>query len=668
MGDAGLQKIESINRKLAPALIFAAVSAWFFQTFIMGSDLFWHLAAGREICQLGSVPRTDPFSYTFGGKEWVNHEWLWDVVYWSVYQLGPDAVAWFTIGISVAIFTMGYLMAYRMSGSVFASGVAVWLAAATAYWFLDIRPHVITLLMVLIVLITRDRKWAPWMWPALIILWTNLHAGFVFGVGMIGLLVLVRTLEESWKARQIVVRWGEWVSVALCLLAWLVNPYGWRIVEFQLDYFFHDSIYRGLIEWRSPDFKLDPTYYEGRFWWFTLLVVVGIVLRGDVLVGTVAFTIASSLMVNMKREDWRYLILIVAGVFLRGHKHRYLIALSGVAFVLATTSRRFIPLFVVISIPFAAFALVRMRDFLARHIPELKSPWAGVGASLVALVFAVTMWSQVKLGPSLLRHWAMGDMYPEEAVQYLNAIGPDNGPPQRVLNYYNWGGYIMLHAPGAKVFIDGRANTLYDEVIYKDYQRFLAGRLTPERLARYPADVSLLPAGRFTGALEKFPSPWKPIYRGQRAVILAPPGSSLLSAGLPAPSEVVKGGIQPLVEQAVAAANRGDTQRAVETLNKALEIKPYETRVYGLLAQLYVKMGSFDQLSALIERGIRENPRQHYRLRSVEGSAYHRAGELPRALVAYKLAISKGPFSRPEPQLQRIKKLERELARRERGY
>ena len=667
MDDAGLQKIESINRKLAPALIFAAVSAWFFQVFIMGSDLFWHLAAGREICQLGSVPWTDPFSYTFGGKEWVNHEWLWDVVYWGVYQLGPDAVAWFTIGISVAIFTMGYLMAYRMSGSVFASGVTVWLAAATAYWFLDIRPHVITLLMVSIVLISRDRKWAPWMWPPLIILWTNLHAGFVFGVGMIGLLVLVRTLEESWKARQTVIRWNEWLSVALCLLAWLVNPYGWRIVEFQFDYFFHDSVYRNLIEWLPPEFKLDPTYYEGRFWWFTLLVVVGIVLRGDVLVGIVAFTIASSLMVKMKREDWWYLILIVAGVFLRGHKHRYLIALSGVAFVLATTSRRFIPRFVVISIPFAAFALVRMRDFLARHIPELKSPWAGVGASFVALVFAATMWSQVKLGPSLLRHWAMGDMYPEEAVEYLKAIGPDYGPLQRVLNYYNWGGYIMLHAPGTKVFIDGRANTLYDDDIYKDYQQFLVGRPTPERLTRYPADVALLPAGRFTGALEKFRSPWKPIYRGW-AVILAPPGSPLLSADLPAPSDVLKGGIQPLVEQAVTASQRGDNQQAAETLEKALEIKPHSIRVYGMLAQLYAKMGSFDQLSALIERGIRENPRQDYRLRYVEGSAFYRAGKLQLALAAYKRAISKGPFAKPEPILDRIKTLERELVRKERGY
>ena len=630
MGDAGLQKIESINRRLAPALIFAAVSAWFFQSFIMGSDLFWHLAAGRDIWQRGSVPHSDPFSHTFGGREWLNHEWLWDIIYWRFYEIGPDAVAWFNIGVLVVIFSLGYLLAYQTTGSIFASGVAVWLAAITSHWFLDIRPHLVTLLITSIVLVTRHHKWACWTWPPLMILWTNLHAGFVFGIGLVGLMMLVRTFEQSRDARKLSIPWTLWIAVGLCLFAWLVNPFGWRLIAYPLEYLKGDTIYKQLIEWHPPPFGLDPTYFQGSFWWFVILAFIGL--------------------------------------FCGGKRHLYLIALSAVTFAMAWKSRRFIPLFVVTATPLVSLTILAIRANFAERYPKLKTAWAGVGASLVALLVATYMWSHVKLGPSLLRHWAMGDLYPEEAVEYLKAIGPDNGPPKRILNYYNWGGYIMLHAPGAKVFIDGRANTLYDEAIYKDYQLFLAGRPTPERLARYPADVSLLPAGGFSGALENFPSPWKPIYRNPRAVILAPPGSPLLSADLPAPSEVLKSGIQPMVRRALAEANRGDTQQAIETLNKALEDKPYETRVYGLLAQLYAKMGSFDQLSALIERGIQENPRQHIRLRSMEGSTLQRAGQLQRALVAYKLAISKGPFSNSERQLRRIKELERELARQERGY
>jgi len=664
MGEASLQNIESINRRLAPALILAAVSAWFFQTFIMGSDLFWHLAAGRDIWQNGAVPQTDPYSYTFGGKPWVNHEWLWDIIYWNVYQLGPDAVAWFTIGIFITIFSIVYVMAYGICGSVFASGLAVWLAAAASFWFFDIRPHVITLLMVSIVLVTKNKKWAPWMWPPLIILWTNLHAGFVFGIGMIGLLVLVRTVEQSLQAKRIVISPIEWMSVALCLLAWLVNPYGWRIVEFQLDYFFHDSVYKGLIEWRPPEFKLDPTYYEGCFWWFALLVVVGIVLEGDILIGGGAFIIGSLLVVSMKREDWRYVILLVAGVLMRGQKkYRYLIALSAVAFILATTSRRFIPLFAVISTPFAAIAIVRTRDYLVRHMPQLKSPWAGVGASLVALACATYMWSQVKLGPSLLRNWAMSDVYPEEAVKYLNAIGP----AKKVMNYYNWGGYIILHAPEVKLFIDGRANTLYDEKIYKDYHMFLSGQPKPERLARYSADLALLPSGRFSNALQRIQPPWKPIYRDWN-VILAPPGSPLLSEDLPDPSEVLKGGIQPLLDEALSESNKGNLQEAIKPLEKALEIDPQAVRVYGFLMRIFAKMGSIDKISELAERGIKENPRRDTNFRSMEGVAYLNAGQPRKALAAFKLSVNKGPFSSRDGHFQRIKEIERGLARKERGY
>lgn len=624
MNDAGLQKINAINRRLAPALIFAATSAWFFQAFIMGSDLFWHLASGRDIWERGGVPQTDPFSYTFGGREWANHEWLWDVIYWGIYQLGPDAVAWFTIAIIVTVFTLVYWMSYRLSESVFASGVAIWLAAATAYWFLDIRPHVVTLLMVSIVLVTRERKWAPWMWPPLIILWTNLHAGFVFGIGMVGLLVLVRTLEDSWKARQWVIPWWQWLSVALCLLVWMVNPYGWKIVEFQFDYFLHKSAYQDLVEWKRPEFILDLTYYEGCFWWFTLLALIG--------------------------------------VFAGGGKHIYLIALSGVTLTMACTSRRFIPLFVVTSTPFVALTILAVRDFLVKSWAALKSPWAGVGASLVALVIAATMWSHIKLGPSLLRHWAMGDVYPEYAVKYLNAMGP----PKRILNYYNWGGFIMLHAPGAKVFIDGRANTLYDEDIYLDYITFLSGQPTPERLLRYQADAALLPLNRFSRALESFHPPWEPVYRDS-SVILIPPDSPL-KENLPSPEEILKDGIQLLIDQALRQASKGNNPKAADLLEQAIQKEPYAVRVYGMLAQLYANMHEFNKLDALIDRGIRDNPRQFNNLYSQKANAYRQVGELEKAVQAYKLAVNKGPFSRRDGFYGIIKQLNTEIERKKRGF
>ena len=66
-----------------------------------------------------------------------------------------------------------------------------------------------------------------------------------------------------------------------------------------------------------------------------------------------------------------------------------------------------------------------------------------------------------------------------------------------MLNYYNWGGYMMLHAPELKVIIDGRANTLYSTKVYNDYVSMIgAGPGLGVRLATYAPDVALLPIGR----------------------------------------------------------------------------------------------------------------------------------------------------------------------------
>lgn len=665
MNEAALQQIDSFTRKLAPVVIFAAVTAWFFRTFIMCSDLFWHLAAGRDIWERGHVPQTDPFSYTFGGRHWANHEWLWDAIYWKVYEIGPDAVAWLTIGLIVFVFTAAYLRASWMTGSIFGAGLAVWLAAAACHWFLDVRPHVITLVMVSVLLLTFDRKWALFLWPPLIILWTNLHAGFVFGIGMVGLFVLVRTLEESWEAGRLEIPWPQWASVALCLVAWLVNPYGWRIAEFQLDYFLHDSLYKDLVEWRPPEFLWDPRYYEGQFWWFALLAFTGMALCGDVLLALGAVGLAGVIKGGGTEGPlWMLTMLFVLAVLMRKQKYRYLVALACVAFILATTSRRFIPLFAVISVPFAAISLASARDYLASLWSGLKSPWAGATATFLAAVVAVSMWSGVSFKGGLLRQWGMGDVYPEEAVRYLAAIGP----PERLLNYYNFGGLIMLNAPGAKLFIDGRANTLYDERIYTDYLDFMSGKVTPARLQRYAADAAFLPKGEFANAIKRLVPAWKVIYSDTGSEIIAPPDSPYFTKTLPDKNDVLGDGVEVLIEQAITAVDQDNFPEGERLLWEAIERNPNSMRTYGLLVRLYAMRKEYDKLDAAVARALRDNPRQGNNIYRQQGGAYREAGEFERSLEAFENSRLRGPFSNREQEKLIIDRLKSEVERRRRGF
>lgn len=696
--------LEKFNRSLlAPAAIFAAVTAWFFQQFIMGSDLFWHLAAGRDIWERGAVPRTDPFSHTYGGKEWTNHEWLWDVLYWKIYQITPDAVAWFTIGLYVVIFTLVFMLAYEATKSMFAAGLTVWLATIASHWFLDVRPHPVTLLMVAIVLVTRHKKWALWLWPPLIVLWTNLHAGFVFGIGMMGLMVLVRTIEQSIKEKELSIPWWQWVSVGLCLFVWMVNPYGPWIAEFQLDYFFKDSPYRGLVEWNPPLFGLDPYYFEGTFWWIVMLAAVGASCRRPKLmvysITGVILLINGLMWLKYNNPDvlqdlrsgdlttkpyMLFILLVFTGAFVtnlmniseKDSKYKpgnYLIALSFVTFYLACGSRRFIPLFCVTAAPLAAICLVYYRDKLYELLPQTKAPWVGVGASVLALFVAGYTWSGVRFGESLLRDWAMTDRYPEDQVAWLNEVQPD----KRVLNYYNWGGFIILNAPGYKLFFDGRANTLYGDEIYHDYHsRLLPGNFTGEFIKKYPADVALVASNpkQFPDQLTKINPPWELVHRG-RGVLLLPPDSPLNDQDLPTVEEVSPDGVEAFLTRARRAATRGDTELAVDILTQAVDKYYYESRVHNRLAEIYARQADVGKVVETMDRAIALNPRRSATYYGAKGQLLYKLGEKEMAAEAFDHAHFRGPFGSDlhrfstQNRVDQIKQqIEKDEKRKKRGF
>ena len=72
----------------------------------VGDNDFWlHLRAGEIIVQERSLSGTDVISFTNIGKEWINHEWLAQVVFYLLYQAGGFlAITIFTALIGTAIF------------------------------------------------------------------------------------------------------------------------------------------------------------------------------------------------------------------------------------------------------------------------------------------------------------------------------------------------------------------------------------------------------------------------------------------------------------------------------------------------------------------------------------------------------------------------------------
>ncbi len=629
------EKIAKIKHLGAAGLALLAAASWF-QPAVAGSDLFWHLASGRRIWREGGPASVDPFSFTFAQREWMNHEWLWDAMYYPLYALHPDVCAWFHLALVVVAFWLFYLVALRASATAASAGAALFLAAAASHWFIDVRPHVWTMLLLGIVLVTRERAFAPWLWPPLVLIWANVHGGFVYGLGVIGLFTLVKTLGPSPPdltreldragdpagrrlARRLVASRRLWIGAALAGLAMLINPWGYRILEYPLAYLDAGSPYRNLIEWRPPGLSLDPSGFAGRFFWISALGFGGAPLL------------------------WR--------------RDPFLVLLAAVTFAMAVTSRRFIPLFALTSAPLVACALAHLTEELGSRWPLLTRPALRRAGVLATLALCAWLWSEVRLAPRLLDRWTQADLYPSAAVSFLNALGP----PERLLNQYNWGGYLMLHAPAAKLWIDGRANTLYDDDIFVEYQLFLAGeRRAAPRLARYRADAAILPPGGFARMLTSLPDPWVEIYNDGEALVLVPPRSPLRTRTPPDLASVL---VQPelRVARGVVAKTRGDLALARRELEGAIRADPLFVRAYGELAVLEGEAGRPDAAAEAIARGIRADPRRVQDLRYFEGVAYERAGELARAVVAYRAARSKGPFGSPAEMTRLIETLEARL-------
>ncbi len=657
------EKTAKIQGALA-GLIGVGGATSFSQPYVAGSDLFWHLAAGRDVIARAAVPSVDPFSHTFAGQPWTNHEWGWDVLFAAVYSIDPECVAWLNLGVVVAVFALVYLLALRESGSRLAAGAAVWLLAATAHWFIDIRPHLFSLLFVALLLLTRDWRGAPWLWPAVIVLWANLHAGFAFGVLLVGWLVTTRTLDLARTRQRFVVPQREWLGVGLSLAAMLANPWGWTVLGYPLAYLDSESPYRTIVEWLPPELTVDPGNYAGRFWCVAALAALGLPLsagaRSPVIsllfVGlAAAVAIASQ---NGLPALGVVLALSAAALAAPGRGFLPSVALLGIA--MAATSRRFIPLAALLCTPAIAHALAWALAQARARVPVLRAPATGWAVTALALAAALFLWRDVRLVPGLLERWTQAAFYPEAGLVYLRSVIR----PARLFNYYNWGGYVMLHAPEIKVFIDGRANTVYGDAIYLEYNAIAAGATGAEALlARYSPDAIFVPLeSRLAQKLSGGGSGWRNVYLDRLAAIFVPADSPLLAGPLPTPAEIAGEHPDLVLLRSRAAAMRGDLAAAERDLEDVIRKRPLLVQGYAELARVHAQRGDLAAIAATIERGVEADPRAEERLREFEGYCYEVAGDYARAVAALERARAGGPFRDDVGIDQQIRRIEERAA------
>jgi hypothetical protein len=197
-------------------------------------DLGWHLAAGDLIRDRGSIPFQDLWSFTSGGRQWFNLSWLWDVIASVIFQYTNfSGLILFVVACGAVV--VGYLTSVCISSgaSVIAACISVFFScllypafATYPNIYLAASPNVSTMLFCVIFYGECLKRTRWFLLPAIMVLWANLHGGFLLGLLIIGVFCGVALLRRDWANLKIYIFAGVG-----CFIATFINPLGWHIYE-----------------------------------------------------------------------------------------------------------------------------------------------------------------------------------------------------------------------------------------------------------------------------------------------------------------------------------------------------------------------------------------------------------------------------------------------------
>jgi hypothetical protein len=182
--------LKALERSWLPAAAFAGAFCAALAP-VADGDLYWHLAAGRQMALTHALLRVDPFSVSAAGRAWPDVHWLFQLGVYAVHTLGGLRALVLVKSLFVAASALVLCLSVpRRARPVF---VPAFLAAVVlSRHLLLMRPVVVTLLVLAIYLLQleqyrRQRRaalLAPL--PVLQVLWTNVQGLFALGPAIIG--------------------------------------------------------------------------------------------------------------------------------------------------------------------------------------------------------------------------------------------------------------------------------------------------------------------------------------------------------------------------------------------------------------------------------------------------------------------------------------------------
>jgi hypothetical protein len=450
-------------------------------------DFWWHIKTGQLILQDKQIPFFDAYSFTATGRPWIAHEWLAELFMFILYNTGGVILT--TLAFSVFFLVAFFLTVLRIEdkSNLYAIGGALLLGGILSTPVLWPRPQIFTILYTsfFLVLLERYLKTGKLVTliplPVIMLLWVNQHGGFIVGLGVIGVFILgrlvdslIRAIPQKSNRKEIIDKSLRTLIITLltCTLVTLLNPNGIRILAYPFQTVNDASLQQFNQEWASPDFH-ERT-------WIPLAVMY---------LSLIGFGLKS----NKPVSTTNILLVLVFGF-------------------MALSALKHVALFALVAIPVLADQISSVIPFTDQNRKNrFIRPF-----SLVVLLGAIYLFVNTLVHFDQKQEIVTRERFPVDAVNYMT----ENQINGRILNSYNWGGYMIWNLyPQYMVYIDGRCDMYGAEFVTHYVDIYYAKPGWQESLDEEMIEYVLVETGTYISAALQQSQDWHLLYEDEVSVL-----------------------------------------------------------------------------------------------------------------------------------------------------
>lgn len=385
-------------------------------------DMFFHIKNGEYILANG-IPKIDPYSM-HSGLIFLQHEWLSDIIFFSIYAIAGFYSLWiFKIVYVICFFMLVYYVLKNMINNKFISFMASGTISIFCVMFYVIRPQIFSYLLLLCEILllenyekTKNKRYLYGL-PIISVFLINFHGAVMPLFFVFAFVYILSNWLKSINIRRIVpsnVTKAEnnkiLIFIAISFFASILNPYGINTYFYSLKTLASSSVVKNITE-------LRPLTVNSGFGLLIFVIFLGMIF----------------IMTFTKGKAYLKQFLFICGTFF-----------------MAFSSMRFVSYFII-------FGSVFFAQFLSRYLAEEYRGYIDKFRTvdiIKNIIFLTPMVFIILVVISIGIRAVNLDKFPTQVISTLK-----NEKNLKLFNDFNYGHFLIFN--DIKVFIDGRAE-MYD--------------------------------------------------------------------------------------------------------------------------------------------------------------------------------------------------------------